>query len=145
MAALQARSVLLTGSNRGIGLELVRQLLGGPHPPTHIFATCRDPEGPRGKVSMRVGDGAGGLRGGSRGGEGGGMVMRVWGCRAVLRAGLEATGVRMRPLYHPRSAVEQTQGREHLSAVTPHCPLDVGVRGGWAAGGGGMHAAITSC
>uniref|UniRef100_A0A8C9GE84 C-factor n=1 Tax=Pavo cristatus TaxID=9049 RepID=A0A8C9GE84_PAVCR len=49
MAALRARCVLLTGSNRGIGLELVRQLLERPHPPTHVFATCRDPEGPRGK------------------------------------------------------------------------------------------------
>ncbi|XP_021263770.1 uncharacterized protein LOC110404124 [Numida meleagris] len=49
MAAVRARSVLLTGSNRGIGLELVKQLLGGPHPPACIFATCRDPEGPRGK------------------------------------------------------------------------------------------------
>ncbi|NP_001264047.1 uncharacterized protein LOC415664 isoform 1 [Gallus gallus] len=49
MAAVRARCVLLTGSNRGIGLELVRQLLGGPQPPTHVFATCRDPEGPRGK------------------------------------------------------------------------------------------------
>ncbi|XP_040427369.1 C-factor-like isoform X4 [Cygnus olor] len=47
MAALRARTVLLTGSNRGIGLELVKQLLGGPRPPTWIFATCRDPEGPR--------------------------------------------------------------------------------------------------
>lgn len=64
MAALRARCVLLTGSNRGIGLELVRQLLGGPHPPAHVFATCRDPEGPRGKVSVRVGDwaAAAGLR-----------------------------------------------------------------------------------
>uniref|UniRef100_A0A8B9NQS5 Ketoreductase domain-containing protein n=1 Tax=Accipiter nisus TaxID=211598 RepID=A0A8B9NQS5_9AVES len=48
MAAL-ARSVLVTGSNRGIGLELVRQLAASPRPPQHIFATCRDPEGPRGK------------------------------------------------------------------------------------------------
>ncbi|XP_047934703.1 C-signal-like isoform X3 [Anser cygnoides] len=47
MAALRARTVLLTGSNRGIGLELVKQLLGGPRPPAWIFATCRDPEGPR--------------------------------------------------------------------------------------------------
>ncbi|XP_067158904.1 C-signal-like isoform X1 [Apteryx mantelli] len=47
MAALRARAVLLTGSNRGIGLELVKQLLGGPRPPAWIFATCRDPEGPR--------------------------------------------------------------------------------------------------
>ncbi|KAL2300232.1 hypothetical protein Nmel_012200, partial [Mimus melanotis] len=42
-----ARTVLLTGSNRGIGLELVKQLLGSPRPPAWIFATCRDPEGPR--------------------------------------------------------------------------------------------------
>ncbi|KAM3665275.1 C-signal-like isoform 2-T2 [Ammospiza maritima maritima] len=48
MAAL-ARSVLVTGSSRGIGLELVRQLAASPRPPQHIFATCRDPEGPRGK------------------------------------------------------------------------------------------------
>ncbi|XP_064579001.1 C-signal-like [Zonotrichia leucophrys gambelii] len=49
MAAL-ARSVLVTGSSRGIGLELVRQLAASPRPPQHIFATCRDPEGPRGKA-----------------------------------------------------------------------------------------------
>uniref|UniRef100_A0A8B9SP29 C-factor n=1 Tax=Anas platyrhynchos TaxID=8839 RepID=A0A8B9SP29_ANAPL len=49
MAAL-ARSVLVTGSNRGIGLELVRQLAASPQPPQHIFATCRDPDGPRGKA-----------------------------------------------------------------------------------------------
>nr|XP_054496846.1 C-factor-like [Agelaius phoeniceus] len=42
-----ARTVLLTGSNRGIGLELVKQLLGSPRPPAWIFATCRDPDGPR--------------------------------------------------------------------------------------------------
>ncbi|XP_064315234.1 C-signal isoform X2 [Phalacrocorax carbo] len=47
MAAVRARAVLLTGSNRGIGLELVKQLLGAPRPPAWIFATCRDPEGPR--------------------------------------------------------------------------------------------------
>ncbi|XP_060110153.1 C-signal-like [Heteronotia binoei] len=41
---LQAESVLVTGSNRGIGLEIVRQLVGKIH---RIFATCRDPEGPR--------------------------------------------------------------------------------------------------
>ncbi|KAJ7398623.1 hypothetical protein BTVI_123464 [Pitangus sulphuratus] len=58
MAAL-ARSVLVTGSNRGIGLELVRQLAASPRPPQHIFATCRDPEGPRGKVSVGTGHGDG--------------------------------------------------------------------------------------
>ncbi|KYO36998.1 C-signal [Alligator mississippiensis] len=45
-----AQSVLVTGSNRGIGLELVRQLAEGPDPPQYIFATCRDPEGPGGKT-----------------------------------------------------------------------------------------------
>ncbi|XP_015266921.1 PREDICTED: C-factor-like [Gekko japonicus] len=44
---LNARSVLVTGSNRGIGLELIRQLLGKSKRPEWIFATCRDPEGPR--------------------------------------------------------------------------------------------------
>ncbi|XP_075289519.1 LOW QUALITY PROTEIN: C-signal-like [Opisthocomus hoazin] len=49
MAAL-ARSILVTGSSRGIGLELVTQLAASPRPPQHIFATCRDLEGPRGKA-----------------------------------------------------------------------------------------------
>ncbi|XP_061450385.1 C-signal-like [Rhineura floridana] len=40
-------SVLVTGCNRGIGLELVKQLLGKPNPPQVVFATCRDPEGAR--------------------------------------------------------------------------------------------------
>ncbi|XP_048172802.1 uncharacterized oxidoreductase C663.09c-like isoform X1 [Corvus hawaiiensis] len=53
MAAL-ARSVLVTGSNRGIGLELVRQLAASPQPPQHIFATCRDPKGPRGKALQEL-------------------------------------------------------------------------------------------
>uniref|UniRef100_A0A8C0UEP5 C-factor-like n=1 Tax=Cyanistes caeruleus TaxID=156563 RepID=A0A8C0UEP5_CYACU len=53
MAAL-ARSVLVTGSNRGIGLELVRQLAASPRPPQHIFATCRDPKGPRGKALQEL-------------------------------------------------------------------------------------------
>ncbi|KFO97298.1 C-factor, partial [Calypte anna] len=42
-----ARTVLLSGSNRGIGLGLVKQLLAAPKPPLWIFASCRDPEGPR--------------------------------------------------------------------------------------------------
>ncbi|XP_066493714.1 C-signal-like [Tiliqua scincoides] len=45
MAALEPRSVLVTGSNRGIGLEIVRQLAGKKNRPEWIFATCRDPEG----------------------------------------------------------------------------------------------------
>uniref|UniRef100_A0A8C0IL92 C-factor n=1 Tax=Chelonoidis abingdonii TaxID=106734 RepID=A0A8C0IL92_CHEAB len=45
----QPRVVLVTGSNRGIGLELVKQLLGKSNPPQWVFATCRDPEGARGQ------------------------------------------------------------------------------------------------
>ncbi|KAM4614550.1 C-signal-like [Discoglossus pictus] len=41
--------ILVTGSNRGIGLELVRQLLLQPNPPKQIFATCRDPRSPQNK------------------------------------------------------------------------------------------------
>nr|XP_034973088.1 uncharacterized oxidoreductase C663.06c-like isoform X2 [Zootoca vivipara]XP_034973089.1 uncharacterized oxidoreductase C663.06c-like isoform X3 [Zootoca vivipara] len=46
MAVLNARRVLVTGSNRGIGLELVRQLVRKNNCPEHVFATCRDPDGP---------------------------------------------------------------------------------------------------
>ncbi|XP_031471142.1 LOW QUALITY PROTEIN: uncharacterized oxidoreductase C663.09c-like [Phasianus colchicus] len=53
MATL-ARSVLVTGSNRGIGLELVRQLAASPRPPQHIFATCRDASGLRGKALQEL-------------------------------------------------------------------------------------------
>ncbi|XP_067390528.1 C-signal-like isoform X2 [Emydura macquarii macquarii] len=49
-----ARNVLVTGSNRGIGLELVRQLVENPDPPEHIFATCRDPDGPRGEALQEL-------------------------------------------------------------------------------------------
>ncbi|KAL7978884.1 hypothetical protein Chor_013373 [Crotalus horridus] len=49
MEVLNPRSVLVTGSNRGIGLELVKQLVEKSNPPEWIFATCRDPEGPRAK------------------------------------------------------------------------------------------------
>uniref|UniRef100_A0A670YI77 C-factor n=1 Tax=Pseudonaja textilis TaxID=8673 RepID=A0A670YI77_PSETE len=44
-----ARSVLVTGSNRGIGLELIQQLVKMAEPPEHIFATCRTPTGSPGK------------------------------------------------------------------------------------------------
>uniref|UniRef100_A0A8C8SQ73 C-factor-like n=1 Tax=Pelusios castaneus TaxID=367368 RepID=A0A8C8SQ73_9SAUR len=49
MAGLNIRSVLVTGSNRGIGLELVKQLVGKSNPPRWVFATCRNPEGTRGQ------------------------------------------------------------------------------------------------
>lgn len=38
------RTVLVTGSNRGIGLEFIRQLAKAKDGPRHIFATCRQPE-----------------------------------------------------------------------------------------------------
>ena len=39
---MSIRSVLVTGANRGIGLEFVRQLLALQTPPKHIIASCRD-------------------------------------------------------------------------------------------------------
>ncbi|XP_051485361.1 C-factor-like isoform X5 [Apus apus] len=47
MSGLSVRSVLVSGANRGIGLGLVRQLLGLPNPPQWVFAGCRDPKGQR--------------------------------------------------------------------------------------------------
>ena len=38
------RSVLVTGSNRGIGFELVKQLAKKSSPPEFIFAACRSPD-----------------------------------------------------------------------------------------------------
>eukprot|EP00794_Sanderia_malayensis_P014985 gene14985-16531_t len=39
-----ARSVLVTGSNRGIGLEFIKQLTALEKPPEFIFAACRSPD-----------------------------------------------------------------------------------------------------
>ena len=41
---MSIRSVLVTGANRGIGLEFVRQLLALETPPKHIIASCRNPD-----------------------------------------------------------------------------------------------------
>ncbi|XP_062277034.1 C-signal-like [Scomber scombrus] len=38
-------NILVTGSNRGIGLELVKQLAEKTGQDTHIYACCREPEG----------------------------------------------------------------------------------------------------
>ena len=38
-------SVLVTGANRGIGLEFVKQFLALSQPPKHVFAGCRSPDG----------------------------------------------------------------------------------------------------
>uniref|UniRef100_A0A8C2L284 Uncharacterized protein n=1 Tax=Cyprinus carpio TaxID=7962 RepID=A0A8C2L284_CYPCA len=47
MAAVKACNILITGANRGLGLETVKQLTEDSCPKRHIFATCRDPDGPR--------------------------------------------------------------------------------------------------
>ncbi|XP_056310170.1 uncharacterized protein LOC130221637 [Danio aesculapii] len=46
MAAVKACKILITGANRGLGLEMVKQLSENSCP-KHIFATCRDPDGPK--------------------------------------------------------------------------------------------------
>ncbi|XP_055864165.1 C-factor-like [Biomphalaria glabrata] len=42
--SLSAKTVLVTGASRGLGLEFVRQLLALPKPPEVLIAACRDPE-----------------------------------------------------------------------------------------------------
>ncbi|XP_070617762.1 C-signal-like [Erythrolamprus reginae] len=41
-----ARNILVTGTNRGIGLGLVKELVKRNPPPGHIFAACLNPPGP---------------------------------------------------------------------------------------------------
>lgn len=43
-------NILVTGSNRGIGLELVKQLVAATGEHGHIFACCREPDGPSATV-----------------------------------------------------------------------------------------------
>ncbi|KAL1278662.1 hypothetical protein QQF64_025335 [Cirrhinus molitorella] len=47
MAEVKACNILITGANRGLGLETVKQLSQDSCPKRHIFATCRDPDGPK--------------------------------------------------------------------------------------------------
>ncbi|CAL8309261.1 unnamed protein product [Lota lota] len=44
------RTVLITGANKGLGLEMVKQIVEGPTPLQCLFACCREPDGPRGKA-----------------------------------------------------------------------------------------------
>ncbi|XP_070703587.1 C-signal-like [Pempheris klunzingeri] len=45
--AVQPVNVLITGANRGLGLEMVKQMLEGPCSVRKLFACCRDPDGAR--------------------------------------------------------------------------------------------------
>ncbi|GLD49256.1 uncharacterized protein AKAME5_000307400 [Lates japonicus] len=47
MAASGPVSVLIAGANRGLGLEMVKQMVEGPNPAKKLFACCRDPDGSR--------------------------------------------------------------------------------------------------
>ncbi|XP_021345807.1 uncharacterized protein LOC110445469 isoform X2 [Mizuhopecten yessoensis] len=42
--SIAPRAILITGANRGLGLEFVKQVVCFTSPPKHLFATCRDPE-----------------------------------------------------------------------------------------------------
>ncbi|XP_069134901.1 C-signal-like isoform X2 [Argopecten irradians] len=42
--SIAPRAVLITGANRGLGLEFVRQIVRFSTPPKYLFATCRNPE-----------------------------------------------------------------------------------------------------
>ncbi|KAM4017995.1 C-signal-like [Anomaloglossus baeobatrachus] len=46
--------ILITGCNRGIGYELVRQLIEQRNPPKQIFATCRDPSSHQNKKLIEL-------------------------------------------------------------------------------------------
>lgn len=52
--AAQPVSVLITGANRGLGLEMVKQMLEAPHPVRKLFACCRNPDGPRAEVRVFI-------------------------------------------------------------------------------------------
>lgn len=103
MAAVRARTVLLTGSNRGIGLELVKQLLGTPRPPAWIFATCRDPEGPRAQVGAGRGV----------------VVVGWWGCRQHPWVPADAINTGWVGFVHVKKKASRMQGTSCSHSVLP--------------------------
>ncbi|KAM9843623.1 C-signal-like [Aulostomus maculatus] len=44
--AAQTVSILITGANRGLGLEMVKQMVEAPSQVRKLFACCREPNGP---------------------------------------------------------------------------------------------------
>lgn len=47
-------NVLITGTNRGLGLEMVKQMVEGSIPVKKLIVCCRDPDGPRAEVSAQL-------------------------------------------------------------------------------------------
>lgn len=50
--AAEGGTVLITGANRGLGLEMVRQLVECDKPAKRVFACCRDPKGAPAEVRV---------------------------------------------------------------------------------------------
>lgn len=50
--AARAVNVLITGANRGLGLEMVQQMVKGSIPVKKMIACCRDPDGQRAEVGV---------------------------------------------------------------------------------------------
>lgn len=49
---LSPKNVLITGCNRGIGLEFVKQFLKLANPPQHLFACCRNPDAATVRINL---------------------------------------------------------------------------------------------
>lgn len=54
MALTLGGNIFVTGSNRGIGLELVKQLVEKIPEDSCIYAGCRAPDGSNAQVGIRV-------------------------------------------------------------------------------------------
>lgn len=52
--AAQSVNMLITGANRGLGLEMVGQIVKGSIPVKKLIACCRDPNGPTAEVSSEL-------------------------------------------------------------------------------------------